>query len=753
MNNKIFLIVIFKDDDFKTIINNIIFQVHKDFQCIFLINNEKKYLYDKINDYLKLFNLDLLESFASSGLQRLHFRGNPSRDPLNREKVCLDTELIIPPDNESVVKLIKIDNNINPIKYGINIFLKSNCSYFTWIYNNYIFDSFFLYNLIQIKASFCYTSFKINNVTHVNKKYDNLNNLLFDSNFMLKSFMWDKNTIQQINDSEYNNSDDYKISCLDTTDTINEQLILNNLYYYDIFYITFKLVNIDQIKYLNKVLLEIKEEKEEINMLTNSVKYNFYKKYCLKYHNVIDNNLIYLHKPKKEIINLNNKNNIIITFSSIPSRFLDINFEDTLISLYNQIIKPKYIILNLCKKYKRFDFVDNDKIEIKVNFLKEKYNSLIIQFVEDYGPITKLLGLINLNEIIKPDDKIIIVDDDWKYIDTLTYYYNLVYELYDCDAVFINENELINWDEWWEKKECNKKQNIIYENYNGLVFGWLSYSIKYMYIDKLLEYYKYIVSINEDMWLYDNLIISMFYKKIKIKSCGLNIFLLHKQISLLDTIDPLRKINNINNINNNFKKELEKKILNINFIEPSNSRKFFSCINPNKIIHGPSFAVPSETVSSETVPSFAVSSETVSSETVDSKINIEKKFLCNIKNISLKEENNTADPRSLRKTPNKLNETPNISCPFKSGDDSKIVYLESPDESSIINDSINIININYFNEKIFILTVFFNNINSIYEYKILINNNEEKIIIENNNLLNKNTFFIKIENYNNLQYL
>lgn len=702
MNNKIFLIVIFKDDNFKTIINNIIFQVHKDFQCIFFINNEKKYLYDKINDYLKLFNLDLL----------------------NHERISLNNEIVILPDNESIMKLIKIDSNINPIKYGLNIFLKSNCSYFTWIYNNYIFDSFFLYNLIQIKASFCYTSFKINNVTHLNKKYDNLNNLLFDSNFTLKSFMWDKNTIQKIIDSEYNNSTNFKMTCLDNdqinsldSDTINEQLILNKLYCYDIFYTTFKLINIDQIKYLNKVLLEVKEEKEETNILTDSIKYIFYKKYCLKYYNIIDNNLTYLHKPKKEIVNLNNKNNIIITFSSIPSRFLDINFEDTLISLHNQIIKPKYIILNLCKKYKRFDLVDNDKIEIKVNFLKKKYCSLIIQFVEDYGPITKLVGLINLNETIKPDDKIIIVDDDWKYIDTLTYYYNLVYELYDCDAVFINENELINWDIWWEKKECKKKQNIIYENYNGLVFGWLSYSIKYIHVSKLLEYYNYIVSINEDMWLYDNLIISMFYKKIKLKSCGLNIFLINKQISLLDTIDPLRKINNINN---NFKKELERKILNINFIEPSITIKTFSDINLQKVIFNPS-------------------------ETIESKINIEKDFLddtdfssltfeasspgisCNIKNITLKEKSMQYLQLSTK---------------------SEIVYLESFNQLSK-----NLINITYFNEKIFILTVFFNNINSIHEYKILIDNNEEKIIIENNNLLNKNTFFIKIENYNDLQYL
>jgi hypothetical protein len=691
MNNKIFFVIIFNNDDFKPLINNIIFQYYKDYQCILLINNKKKILYDNLQNYLKLFD---------------------SVDPQDEEYPSSNL-LETVTSNKRMFSNITIDlisEEINPIIYSINIFLKSNCNYFTWIYNHYVFDSFFLYNLIQIKSSFCYTSFKLNDIVHVNKKYDNLNDLIFNNNVILKSFMWNKDTIKKINDSEYNDNEynDSEYNNIKTQNGIKLQNSSINNLYYNIFFITFKLLNIENIKYINKVLLNIKEEPNN-SILIDSAKYDLYKKYCLKYYNIIDNNSVQLYQPNKNGLNNNdnNNNNIIISLSSIPSRFLHTHFEDTITSLYNQIIKPKYIILNLCNTYKRFENINIEEIKIKGNYLKNKYENLIINFVEDNGPITKILGLINLNEILSEDDKIIIVDDDWKCINTLTYYYNLAYELYNCDAIFINENNLINWDEWWEKREFNKKHNIIYENYKGLIFGWLTYSIKYKYLNKLLEYYNYMISINENIWLYDNLIISLFYQKFKINACGINLFLLQKQISILDTIDPTRKINNTNN----FKKELEQKIMNMQNIENNIMPDFTS--NNKKIIFN---NVKNIYFNSNFIQ---LHNTSILNEAIS-------------KNVFSEEVYNSASPILGQVFP----------------ESSEI----NKSEKCIMSN--NILDITYFNEKIFIITVFFNNSSPIStEFKIFINNTEQIITLENNNLLNKNTYFVKLENYINLELL
>lgn len=534
-NEKIFLTIIFNNsNNYKKIINNINFQTYKNYYCLFIL--EDKILYNKINEYISLLNLNI-DIFVNNNFSH------------------------------------NINNNFNNnISYLIEQFFKSDCNYFTWIYDNYNINYFFLENLIKLKSSFVYTSFKlINNNTNIillDKKYKSKDDFLTENNISFKSFMWNKETLYKICNNEF--------ILQKNIEKINE---------YDFFYITFKMIDFNDIKYSNKILLEIiydndknyknnKNNKNNIIYLDNE-KDKIINKY-FKNNKIINNNILHSFLP--EINNLqkiplnsienNNNNNIIISLTSIPPRFLDVDFEDTIKSLFNQIIEPKYIILNLCNSYNRFPVFDNNLFQKKIDFLKNKYSKLIINITIDYGPITKILGLYNLkyntdiNIDLNINDKIIIVDDDWTYSNTLTYYYNLTYELYDCAAIFIDEKHLINWEEWWEKKEFNEEENIIYNNYQGFAFGWLSYSIKYKYINKLFDYYSYIITINENIINYDDLIISLFYKKFKLNTCGLNLLFLKKKTSILDTIEPLRNINNFSV----FKNDLEKMFLNIDNI-------------------------------------------------------------------------------------------------------------------------------------------------------------------------------------------
>ena len=574
-NDKIFLTVIFNNsnnsnnsdnsNNYKKLINNINFQIYKNYYCLLIIKD--KILYDKIDEYIKLLNLNL--NF------NIYINNDYFNNSLDLEKDELYAEIIDIEEQKSFLETKNLKKGRfqnNDISFAINEFLKSDCNYFTWIYDNYVIDYFFLNNLIEIKSSFTYTPFKITNrdknTTNIllNKKYTNKEEFLIENNICFKSFMINKDTLQKI----YNN----------TEFIFNKIEELND---YDFFYIIFKIINFNDIKYNNKILLDIivdNNDNDNINNnLNNNMIYldsernNIIQKYCTN-NKIINNNILNLFTPKFKI---NNFNNIIITLTSIPPRFLDIEFEDTIKSLFDQIIEPKYVILNLCNKYKRFPLFDNNLFNKKIDFLKNKYNKLIINITNDYGPITKILGLYSLkynteiNIDIDINDKLIVVDDDWSYKNTLTYYYILCYELYNCDSIFINEKQLINWNEWWEKKEFNEVDNIVHDNYQGFSFGWLSYSIQYKYINKLFEYYNYIISINNEIINNDDLIISLFYKKFKLNACALNLLLLKKKSSILDNIEPLRNINN----SSIFKKNLEQKFLDIDNIN-SNLFDIFS---------------------------------------------------------------------------------------------------------------------------------------------------------------------------------
>lgn len=108
-------------------------------------------------------------------------------------------------------------------------------------------------------------------------------------------------------------------------------------------------------------------------------------------------------------------NKYILSLTTIPSR---INYiESTIKSLVEQTLKPEKIVLNVPKKY---NFRFNSPIQdLHIEKILNKYiDKLIINYIDDdYGPGTKLLGLIK-SKIIKLDSKdtyIVLVDDDLIY--------------------------------------------------------------------------------------------------------------------------------------------------------------------------------------------------------------------------------------------------------------------------------------------------------------------------------------------------
>jgi len=159
----------------------------------------------------------------------------------------------------------------------------------------------------------------------------------------------------------------------------------------------------------------------------------------------------------------------VISLTTIPSKFD--NLYKTIDSLIAQTVVLK-IIVNIPKQY-TFRFKGEIPKE-KLDYFMEKYgNFCVLNMVEDYGPGTKLLGLLSGDYVIQ-EKYVIIVDDD------------IIYKPYMVET-FIKEME----------QETDVSSFYVY-NYNWLriaqgVDGFL------MKMDKLNHFMKYYDSIkNQD---------------------------------------------------------------------------------------------------------------------------------------------------------------------------------------------------------------------------------------------------------------
>ena len=230
----------------------------------------------------------------------------------------------------------------------------------------------------------------------------------------------------------------------------------------------------------------------------------------------------------RELCNLNfpmdSQSSIIISLTSIPTRVVENEFIQLIDLLVNQTLKPKYVIINLCVQYRRKFTYDEEKYLKVIDKIKTKYSNVIINMcVNDYGPATKILGLLDYTNIkFEPNDRIIVVDDDWFYLPNMTSIYELGYKIYDCDAIFVDERDNTLWNKKYEFGMNPTTNNYMYyDNYQNMVFGWLTFSFKYSKISKLKDFYYLVTRTNPDIWIHDDLIMTLYYKYYKMYACGL----------------------------------------------------------------------------------------------------------------------------------------------------------------------------------------------------------------------------------------
>ncbi len=167
-------------------------------------------------------------------------------------------------------------------------------------------------------------------------------------------------------------------------------------------------------------------------------------------------------------------NNYIVSLTTIPTR---INFiEKTIKSLVEQTLKPSKIILNIPKKY-NFRFKGSlDYSIVKKKLGKYKNDVIINNITEDYGPGSKILGLLE-NKILKDEHTsstfIVLVDDDHIYKPYMLEYFD------SC-------NKRNNYKLKTASFFCYKNNNIIIGQ------GSDSYFIKLELLNQFKEYYNII---------------------------------------------------------------------------------------------------------------------------------------------------------------------------------------------------------------------------------------------------------------------
>ena len=176
--------------------------------------------------------------------------------------------------------------------------------------------------------------------------------------------------------------------------------------------------------------------------------------------------------------------NFCITLTTIPSRLG--NIYKTIKSIERQTLKPNKIFLNIPNKYYRFPNITITEIEI------EKLKSELVQInrCNDFGPATKIMGALNE---VREFDCAIIIDDDHIYDERM------------CE-IFIKE---------FEKKKDNYSyyiQKIFNINMAQCADGFL---INCAHLNEIDNFYEIYVRKNKNMFLDDDLWISMYLQIIK----------------------------------------------------------------------------------------------------------------------------------------------------------------------------------------------------------------------------------------------
>ena len=240
-------------------------------------------------------------------------------------------------------------------------------------------------------------------------------------------------------------------------------------------------------------------------------------------------NLTNLGFPFSEIGELGEAANTYISLTTIPPRARSHEFLNLLdVLTKGQKMKARRIFLALPTRYSR-DFGINwaEERAACVRIFKERYPDLItIIDCEDYGPATKVLGVIEWNKTNKffaPRDVIIVVDDDNDYRPDLVYHHVICHSLYQPDLAALDQHAIVkSWEPY-----TFKNFDHLYSDVAASVFGWLSFSVKFSALEDFPDFFQEITTIISNSQFHDNSIISAYIKKFSLYTVSIYVPSIH----------------------------------------------------------------------------------------------------------------------------------------------------------------------------------------------------------------------------------
>jgi hypothetical protein len=213
-------------------------------------------------------------------------------------------------------------------------------------------------------------------------------------------------------------------------------------------------------------------------------------------------------------------NNYIVSLTTIPSKFDYLH--NTIDSIINQTILPKKIIVNIPKIYNfrmNSTEIPVEKLYIFTNNYA-KHNVFINLIDNDYGPGTKLLGLLNSNILsgdnYKENTYILLIDDDLIYKPYMIEYFDdyiktnpnieaasyCVYKYnvklgHGADGFFIKMNNLIKFTQYYDLIKDHDYVNYHDDYYISYYLYLLGIDIRHI----IPPYNSIIYSIHNDTYI------------------------------------------------------------------------------------------------------------------------------------------------------------------------------------------------------------------------------------------------------------
>jgi hypothetical protein len=213
-----------------------------------------------------------------------------------------------------------------------------------------------------------------------------------------------------------------------------------------------------------------------------------------------------------------------ISLTTVPGRFYEDEFIEVLKSLTYQTVKADRIFLSLCQNYplnliKLKPSNSGDRLT-RMKQIKSMFNNIQIIEPRDYGPATKILGLLEHNEkenFLSDNDLIIVVDDDMIYSKDLVESHLNCYQLYNCDVVAVDQYTMIRS---WNPYTFNSSEMFYLGDYKGFLYGWLSFAITFKALvppnnsdnnrQNIQQFYQDTIKQFPDIYYHDDLLFSLF---------------------------------------------------------------------------------------------------------------------------------------------------------------------------------------------------------------------------------------------------